>query len=217
MRRCPKCTAEVTATASFCHSCGADLRPDEPSLYEWGRNALYGLLLGLSPSQRLSTSRSRPEGIAEQVVAEGYALFITVVLLVLLVLSPGHTSPFGIAALAVAAIRWVEIQTLGLGLLFKKRDMDGADVVSIVVAGAGLSLTSAIWTHVLTNAHSDWTTSVPTSPFAAWYSSVTNLVVLGNGRYVPASWPAELITVVTSASGVALLAVYLARTVSLLR
>jgi hypothetical protein len=217
MGTCPVCLGQIEAADSFCRRCGVDLRPGEASLYVQGVDALYSLLLRFSPSERLSTSSRRPKCITEQVAAEGYALLGTAVLIVLLVLSPAHTSPFGIAVVTLATIRWIEIQTFGLGLLFKKREMSTAGVISIAVAGAGLSLTSAIWTRVLANEPSDWVTSVPASPFSAWYSSATNLVVLGNGHFVPASWPAELIVVVTGASGVALLAVYLARTVSMLR
>lgn len=214
---CRRCAQHIGGDPRhrYCWSCGARL--DTPSsLYRWAANGLYSGLLCVSLSELISKSLGeRVRRIGEDIAAEVYAVVITALLAALLVFAPHRVSGIGIVALVVALYRWSELQTFGLGMLLKQQQTKTADVISVGVAGVGLSLSSAIVTLVLAHGAGDWT-EAPKSALDAWYSSVSNLVVLGNGRFTPTSATAEAIVIATAVTGVILLAVYLTLAVSLL-
>jgi hypothetical protein len=193
-------------------------------------SAVFNGTLAVSASDRLSvwfrnrahnSDRYRGDTAAqnniEQKAAEVYSLVVTALLAMLLAASLWRALPAaGAIAAIVALYRWLEILLgLVLGLLLAKRPLSDASVFSVGLAGVNLVLIAAIATVVFLGDKHDWYKHVvPRGAVNVLYVSTTNLVVLGNNSYVPHSAIARVIVAMTAVSGVALLAVGLARAIS---
>jgi hypothetical protein len=194
-------------------------------------DAVYAAGLLISPSHRLSVPWGKwrasqvPDSMGDNIrearlkrsennAAEVYSIVITGILAAMLIAMPRGISWMGLLALALAVLRWFEIQTFGLGILLNDEEMSGAYIVSVGVAAVGLGLISAIATVVLANGAHDWNWQTPHNFGDVLYSSFSNMIVLGNSDYVPQSESAKLIVVFTGISGVILLTAYLSRVIS---
>jgi hypothetical protein len=141
----------------------------------------------------------------------GYVMFWVVVLVVMWAINPTDDL-FRKAFVGIAAWRWLEVFTTGLGVVLDRgAQVRARSLITLAIYGLQITLVFAILDHSLA-ASSDFITSDgirATGAFDYLYVSWTDMTTIGNA-YIPHSVAARALKMATTTSGILLLGILVA-------
>jgi hypothetical protein len=191
---------------------------DRAPLDRFGVWLFHHVFLSVAPSWWFIIYIGREDDRRNRVIGTIWVVFVTIGLLIMWQINPGDDITKDLFG-ALAALRWLEIFTVGLGIVLRQKEsVIGHSLVTIAVLGAQVALIFAILDHSF--ATTDFAppggisaVTVPSRPFDFLYISWTQMVTLGNA-YTPKTDAARALTMATSTSGVLLLAVFVASAIA---
>lgn len=186
---------------------------------------LYDIAIRCMPSRWIHIAAVRFRSEHPDRWIEGYMIVATLLLVPGWILAGTHLQAHWaqiallIAAVFIAVVRWLEIVTAALEMVVGKGQARAEAAIAIVtIYAAQAVLIFAIFMEALpSNAFkSSGYLGHPSSAVDFLYVSWTNLITLGNDS-VPQSAPAELVVILTGATGIILVGVFLSYAMSRFR
>jgi ketosteroid isomerase-like protein len=192
------------------------------SLFFKAAEAAYTIFRWTAPSDIISRNikkwakrRQRSDGDQKALWAEEGYIFLVTVALVVGWLVMGQNSTVDTAALVVAVGRGLEVFGVALGIILVKSSVAVARrILTVALYGIQVPLILAITTHFwVKRGFTDSTGVHPTTPLEFLYVSWSDMTTLGN-HYIPTTDPAKILVLISGASGVILLGVFLSLAVT---